>query len=248
MPSPSPFPPFLSSTPLPILTPDTPGAITYTLLLLTPIITPHTPINVCIPPANPLCSPLWAGAVTLGVSVGYAEDAGSRRHAEQQFKWYGEGLPSPTAESVQFGAMPRPPPVHVEDRDNNNLLEANPFGIPQYVRSQNAWNTGGEGGGGATAASGAYPCSPSATPPAGLAATHGQHLFSSARSLHKRGGSPTAACPAPVSLWQPAAHVPPMFQPRRADPLRCNNAAPIFGLLYAMKVNRQPTQPASQSC
>eukprot|EP01050_Picozoa_sp_SAG11_P039196 SAG11_NODE_16373_length_549_cov_1.017778_1_plen_37_part_10 len=37
--------------------------------------------------------------MTLGATLGWD------KFREQQFKYYGEGLPSPTAESIQFGAM-----------------------------------------------------------------------------------------------------------------------------------------------
>ena len=75
-------------------------------------------------------------AVTLGASVGYG-DGGSRQTPEKFWQHYGEGQPSPSRDSVQFGALP-PPGICSEDDGDKNCGDGDgqPFGIPSNtVRS-----------------------------------------------------------------------------------------------------------------
>ena len=68
-------------------------------------------------------------AVTLGASVGYNDDS---HHPEKFWQHYGEGQPSPSRDSVQFGALP-PPGICSEDDGDKNCggdNEGKLFGVP----------------------------------------------------------------------------------------------------------------------
>jgi hypothetical protein len=72
--------------------------------------------------------------VTLGASVGYA-DGGN--HPEKFWQHYGEGQPSPSRDSVQFGALPPPGRCSEDDGDKNcggdndgGRVSGEPFGTP----------------------------------------------------------------------------------------------------------------------
>ena len=93
--------------------------------------------------------------MTLGASVGYSNEGyGSGEHPERFWQHYGEGQPSPSRDSVQFGALPRPRRCSSSDGVKNCGSNSNQlFGVPSNtVRNPASSGRGGPGGGAAQGA------------------------------------------------------------------------------------------------
>ena len=100
-------------------------------------------------------------AVTLGASVGYNDDS---HHPEKFWQHYGEGQPSPSRDSVQFGALPPPGRCSSSDGDKNcGSNEGGPFGVPSNTVRNPASDGFGDGPDSGTAQGAPAPTAPTRT-------------------------------------------------------------------------------------